>query len=262
MINPFKYVYGPVYSWRLGRSLGVDPLSLSSKVCNMDCIYCQLGRTTHLSHECRDYVITEDVIHEINQIPQHLVDYITFSGRGEPTLARNLGEMICAVKQIRHEKVAVITNGLLLGHDEVIRNLSKADFVLIKLDAGNQHDFETIDGMNADFNKLVEGIIKFRLVYTGKMALQVMLIDQNIHQAESIAKVARSINPDEVQLNTPLRPSGVNPISRSQMEGAKRFFHGMSVVTVFDSPIPNYVPIDEPATVSRHGNYRKTRSSI
>ncbi len=262
MINPFQYIYGPVYSWRLGRSLGVDPLSNKSKICNMDCIYCQLGRTAQITNERKEYIPTQDMVNEIKGIPLHFVDYITFSGRGEPTLAKNLGDMIRAVKAVRHEKVAVITNGLLLGVNDVRDDLMEADFVLVKLDAGNQEDFELIDGMGEDFNSVIEGIKQFRLSYHGKMALQVMLVEQNIDQIQAIAQLAREIEPDEVQLNTPLRPSGSKPIGRSRMEWAKRFFQGMSVVSVFDAPSQEYTPINETATVSRHGNFRKTRSHI
>src|ERR1039457_3750090 len=129
MINPVQYVFGPVRSWRLGRSLGIDPLSSKNKICNMPCIYCQLGRTVHLTNERRIYVSTQDVMDEISRIPLHFVDYITFAGRGEPTLAQNLGEMIRGVKAIRHEKVAVLTNSSLMNLKEVRDDLMSADFV-------------------------------------------------------------------------------------------------------------------------------------
>jgi wyosine [tRNA(Phe)-imidazoG37] synthetase (radical SAM superfamily) len=41
---PYCYVFGPVYSRRLGRSLGVDLVPF--KTCSYDCVYCQLGPTT------------------------------------------------------------------------------------------------------------------------------------------------------------------------------------------------------------------------
>ncbi len=262
MMNPFQFIYGPVYSWRLGRSLGVDPLSTESKTCNMDCIYCQLGKTPATSNERKEYIQPQQLLDEIKQIPLHFVDYITFSGRGEPTLAKNLGDMIRAVKAARHEKVAVITNGLLLDNEDVRQDLMLADFVLIKLDAGNQEDFESIDGVDADFNSIVEGIKTFRRSFKGKMALQVMVIDQNVDHIKDIAMLARHISPDEVQLNTPLRPSGVKPIDQSRMERVKRTFEDMNVITVFDVPPKEYSPIDEQATVTRHGNFRKTRTHI
>ena len=107
----------------------------------MDCIYCQLGKTAQLTNERKIYVPTQDVLDEISRIPLHFVDHITFAGRGEPTLAKNLGEMIRGIKAIRHEKVAVLTNSSLMHLKEVRDDLMAADFVLAKLDAGNQSLF-------------------------------------------------------------------------------------------------------------------------
>ena len=263
MTKGFRYLYGPVYSWRLGRSLGVDPLSATEKICNMNCVYCQLGKTAQMTNDRKEFIPTQDIVGEINRIPLHFVDYITFSGRGEPTLAKNLGDMICGVKEIRHEKVAVITNASLMSLSEVREDLMFADFVLAKLDASCQESFDKVDkSQRLDFLQMIQGVMDFRRTFKGKLALQIMLIDQNIDNVEQIARVARSLNPDEVQLNTPLRPGGAQPVERSRVEWARRFFKDMPVVTVYDAPPREYTPMDEPATVSRHGNFRKKRSYI
>ena len=259
MINPFKYVFGPVESWRLGRSLGVDPLSSKHKICYMDCVYCQLGKTAQLTNERKIYVPTQDVMDEISQIPLHFVDYITFAGRGEPTLATNLGEMIRRVKAIRHEKVAVLTNSSLMNLAEVRDDLMYADFVLAKLDAGNQKLFEAVDqGQQLDLEKIIHGIKDFRLNFKGKLALQIMLVEENIENVQQIAAVSRQIGANEIQLDTPLRPSAGKPLERQRVQWAKYFFHGMPVVSVFDAPLKESTPMDERATIIRHGNYRKT----
>ena len=75
MINSFQFLYGPVHSWRLGRSLGIDPLASQDKVCNMNCSYCQLGRTSTLSDQRKDYVVIDDIISELKRIPNYFVDY-------------------------------------------------------------------------------------------------------------------------------------------------------------------------------------------
>ena len=105
----FKYVYGPVSSWRLGCSLGIDPVSKGRKICSFDCIYCQVGKTGLLIDERHRFINCEDIIKELDSLPPLEIDYITFSGAGEPTLASNLGEMIRGIKKIRQEKIAVIT---------------------------------------------------------------------------------------------------------------------------------------------------------
>ncbi|MBF0489029.1 MAG: radical SAM protein [Candidatus Omnitrophica bacterium] len=258
MADSFKYVFGPVHSWRLGRSLGIDPLSLEKKICNMDCIYCQLGRSSQLAHDREVFIPTQEVLDELKQIPLNSVDHITFSGRGEPTLALNLGEMIRAVKVIRPEKVAVITNSSLMNREEVRHDLMAADYVLAKLDAGNQMDFEMVDqGQTLDLSKIIQGISDFRKVFKGRLALQIMLVDDNIKNVEEIAKVSRQIKADEVQLDTPLRPSGVQPLSKERIFWAKEYFKDMTVVTVYDLPLQDYSPMDDKATQRRHGNYKK-----
>lgn len=260
MLNPFKYLYGPVHSWRLGKSLGIDPLSCDEKVCNMDCIYCQLGKTTKIVDTRRIYVPTKEIVDELERIPKYFADYLTFSGRGEPTLALNLGEMIREIKHFRREKVAVITNATLMADYDVQKDLMGADFVLAKLDASDQESFANVDGNgDLDFNEIVEAIGEFREKFKGKLALQVMLINENIDNVADLARLARKIDPDEVQLNTALRPCAVRPLERVEMEWAKKFFGDMPVVSPWDAPVQAYSPIDAQATVKRHGNYRKTR---
>ena len=253
----FQYIFGPVRSWRLGRSLGIDPLSSKDKICNMDCIYCQLGKTARLSNERKIYVPTRDVLNEISRVPLNLVDYITFSGRGEPTLAKNLGEMIRGIKAVRREKVAVLTNSSLMNLKEVRDDLMAADFVLAKLDAGNQELFQEVaQGQGLDLEEIIQGIIKFHLKFKGKLALQIMLVDRNIENIRQMAQIAKRIGADEIQLDTPLRPSAVKPLERQRLQWAKKFFEGMNVVSVFDAPLQEYTPMDEKATMDRHGNYR------
>ncbi len=260
MTQPFKYLYGPVYSWRLGKSLGIDPLSCDEKICNMNCVYCQLGVTKELVHTRQEYVKTEDILEELERVPKYFIDYLTFSGRGEPTLAKNLGAMIRAIKEVRREKIAVITNSSLMTDEAVQQDLLEADFVLAKLDANDQESFVSIDGhCGLDFNAIVAAIGSFRERFKGKLALQVMLIDENIESVAELADVARRLNPDEIQLNTALRPCAVRALERVEIEWAKKFFGDMPVVSPWDVPAEAYKPLDEQATVRRHGNYRKTR---
>ncbi len=224
----------------------------------MDCIYCQLGKTASLTKERGNFVPTQDVVDEISRIPLHFVDYITFAGRGEPTLAKNLGEMIRGIKVLRHEKIAVLTNSSLMNLKEVRDDLMAADFVLAKLDAGNQKLFQAVDqGHGLDLEEIIHGIMDFRLSFKGKLALQIMLVDQNIENIRQIAEISRRIGANEIQLDTPFRPCAIKPLDRQRVQWAKKFFDGMPVVSVFDAPLQEYTPMDERATMKRHGNYRK-----
>jgi wyosine [tRNA(Phe)-imidazoG37] synthetase (radical SAM superfamily) len=187
------------------------------------------------------------------------IDYYTFSGRGEPTLARNLGEMIRALRARGKGKVAVITNAALIHRKDVRRDLALADFVLVKLDACNQKTLTQVDvpAAGIDFKKIIKGIKAFRKEFSGKLALQVMFIEQNQRHAAAIARIAREIKPDEVQINTPLRPCAVKALGREEMDGIKKYFKGLPVVSVYDAERKNIRPLDEKETIRRHGNYRK-----
>jgi wyosine [tRNA(Phe)-imidazoG37] synthetase (radical SAM superfamily) len=139
MKGGYQYIFGPVSSWRLGSSLGIDLLSQERKICNFDCLYCQLGGTHAPTKERRLYIPTDHALAEVGGLPADVaIDTITFSGMGKPTLALNLGETILAVKAIRREPVAVLTNTSLMGRDGVREELSYADIVVAKMDVCSQ----------------------------------------------------------------------------------------------------------------------------
>ncbi|GAG26027.1 unnamed protein product, partial [marine sediment metagenome] len=177
----YKYIYGPVPSWRLGSSLGIDPLSEKVKICNFDCIYCQIGKTKIFAKERRVFVPTAKIIKEIKPLPAIRIDYITFSGSGEPTLAKNLGRMIKAIKKIRKEKIAVLTNSSLMHRKDVQKDLLLADFVVAKLDAHLQDIFVRINQpmKTIGLEKIINGIKKFKGRFRGKLALQIMFVKKN-----------------------------------------------------------------------------------
>ncbi|HEX54610.1 MAG TPA: radical SAM protein, partial [Candidatus Altiarchaeales archaeon] len=115
-------VYGPVPSWRLGRSLGVDPIC-GKKVCNFDCIYCQLGRTSRKA-ERRKFVEADKVREDIERIIDKVsADVITLSGTGEPTLAENLNEIIDVIREMTDLPIAILTNSSLLHKNEIVNEL-------------------------------------------------------------------------------------------------------------------------------------------
>ena len=115
-----NYVYGPVPSRRLGQSLGVDPIPF--KTCNYNCVYCQLGRTTPLTNERRDFFPREGILAQVRDALERRqpgqIDYVTFIGQGEPTLCASLGWLIRQVKALTDVPIAVLTNGALLFQPE------------------------------------------------------------------------------------------------------------------------------------------------
>ena len=137
-------VYGPVDSWRVGRSLGVDVLCVDS-VCSFRCVYCQLGRINVHTCERRVYVPTERVLADLHRSDWRGADAVTLSGSGEPTLAANLGEVVCAVKWLTGKPVVVLTNSAHLSDAEVRRDLARADSVFCKLDAADEETFRRVN---------------------------------------------------------------------------------------------------------------------
>ena len=267
--NRFKYIYGPVYSWRLGMSLGIDPLTPSGlpagqagkrKICNFDCPYCQLGRTAEFYTEREDFVPVETILTEIKALPLRKIDCYTFSGRGEPTLAKNLGVMIRAVREVTGTKVAVITNAGLIDRPDVQEDLFSADWVLAKLDAADQASFGQVDipAKGIEFQCVVDGIKTFKKKFKGKLALQVMFVEGNKRYAPEIARIARDIDPAEVQINTPLRPGAMVPLSPEEFKNILTHFRGLPAVSVYEAERKTIEPLDEKATILRHGNFRKT----
>ncbi len=256
MSKGFRYIYGPVPSWRVGSSLGVDLLSQKEKICSFNCIYCQLGATDIYTTKRRVYVPEDLILKEIEMLPRDLhIDYITLSGRGEPTLAENLGSTIKALKAIRRENIAVITNSTLMNLKDVKEELSHADFVIAKLDACSE---ETLMAVNKPisgikFDAIVQGLKDFRIHFMGKFALQVMFIKENQRFAKEIADIAREINPQEVQINTPLRPCGVEPLMAEDLSRLKDFFAGLNTITVYESHKKDVKPISKADTLKRRG---------
>ena len=224
-----RFVYGPVPSRRLGQSLGIDPVPF--KTCNWNCVYCQLGRSTPMTNERRDYFPPDEIVEEVKaSIASHQsggIDWITFVGSGEPTLHASLGYMMRQIKSFTNLPVAVITNGSLLYLPEVRKELKIADAVLPSLDAGTETLYRKINRPwpELTFERLVAGLTAFRHEYRGKLWLEVMLI-KGLNDTEAalkdLAKVINEIGPDEVHLNLPIRPPGESWVKPTNSEGLTR----------------------------------------
>ncbi|MBN1668511.1 MAG: radical SAM protein [Anaerolineales bacterium] len=216
-----QYIFGPVPSRRLGQSLGIDTIPL--KTCNWNCVYCQLGRTMPLTNVRREYVPRQALLAELTKVlAAHQpgeIDWLTFVGSGEPTLHSGMGWLIREVKAVSAAApgynqplpVAVITNGALLYLPEMRAELAAADAVLPSLDAGNPDLYRKINRPHpaVSFERLVDGLVAFRQVYTGKFWVEVMLV-RDLNDTEQalneIAAVLKRIQPDEVHINLPNRP--------------------------------------------------------
>ena len=207
-----KYVYGPVPSRRLGRSLGIDPIP--SKTCNYQCIYCQLGKTTNLTNERRDIYLKEEIYKEMEErIKQNKekFDYITFVGSGEPTLCKSIGKLISKAKELSKKPICVITNGSLLYNDDVKDEVIVSDVVLPTLDAGDKKLFIKINRPHPSikYEKMIQGYIDFRKEFNGKFWIEIMLMKGINDSKEELLKIKNKldlIKPDRIDINVPIRP--------------------------------------------------------
>ncbi|MDI6885523.1 MAG: radical SAM protein [archaeon] len=244
-----KLIYGPVYSWRLGLSLGIDLIATDDKICSFDCIYCQLERTNRKTIERSKFVDEGIIKGELPiAIKQSEQETITFSGMGEPTLASNLEEAVEIVREITNLPIAILTNSSFFHIKEVRSALLEFDRVVAKLDAHNESLFQEINRPHhsISFDSILKWLKIFRDAYEGRFELQMMFIDANKGYAREMAEIAFEIKPDEVQVNTPLRTCPVNPLSKEEIEEIKGVFEeeGLNVVSVYDAKKKRVKPLE------------------
>ncbi len=223
-----KYIFGPVPSRRLGFSLGIDLVPF--KTCSLNCIYCECGPTTTLTLERKEWVPLEKVWEELRGfLKSRDIDYLTFSGSGEPTLHSRIGELIRRIKENSSIPVALLTNGTLFYRDEVIEEVLPVDVILPSLDAGRERTFKKVNRPHPDldFSKFIEGLVKLRKKYKGQIWLEVLFVkgfNDTEEEVLALKEIIGKIAPDKIQLNTVVRPPAVSiaqPVSRDFLERAK-----------------------------------------
>lgn len=223
----YKYLFGPVPSRRLGMSLGID--LIPKKVCTLNCVYCEVGKTTKLTADRKEYVKYDKVIAELKQFMSNKpkIDYITFSGSGEPTLNIRIGDVLnYARKNYPHIKTAVLTNGTLFSNKKLRAELLQADVILPSLDAASQSVFKQINRPDSTLKiePYLQGLIDLRKEYKGKIWLEIFLLknyNNSIEELDLLKSAVLKINPDIIQLNTLDRPgtvAGLIPLSRNELQ--------------------------------------------
>jgi len=225
-----KYIYGPVRSRRLGLSLGVT--IVPHKTCTFNCIYCQLGVTASYSSERKEYLPVKEIISELkfwldtNKAEASSLGYITLSGSGEPLLNSGVEQLILGIKAITNTEVAVLTNSSLLTDPANRQAILKADLIVPSLDAVTSRVFEKVDrpASGLHIEDIINGLISLRREFKGKLWLEVMLIkgvNADIRHIRKLKAVIDDINPDKVQLNSPVRSTaepGVFPVAKNKLE--------------------------------------------
>lgn len=224
-----KYLFGPVNSRRLGLSQGID--LVPPKICNLNCIYCEVGATTELTCERREYIPLAALLAEIDQLVadrEHMarLDFFTITGSGEPTLHSGLGTVIRYIRDHAAKPVAVLTNGSLLHLAEVRQELVAADVVIPSLDSAREESYRRVNrpAHCARLADLIEGLVAFRREFSGQLWLEILLVKGINDSDEDIAALAEAVGriaPERVQLNTVARPpleGFAHPLTRQELE--------------------------------------------
>lgn len=238
-----NYIFGPVHSRRLGRSLGID--LFSRKICNLDCIYCEIGRTVHTVCRRGFYTPVSAICAEIDVYcadPQRLaaIDVLTVTAQGEPTLHSGLGEILEHLKFVSNKPIVVLTNGTTLIDAEVRKALMAADWVEPSLDAVQPEAFCRVDrpARGLDVATVIEGLSLFSHEYGGKIGLEILLVE-DVNDApgdiEALPAVLRQMRLESIHLHTVLRPPAepfARPVSRERLTAIAGYLQGAVGVPV------------------------------
>jgi len=243
-MKPYRYLYGPVPSRRVGRSLGID--LVPHKICTYDCIYCQIGKTTDKTLVRKEYVPVKEILEEVKRFLKEetsSIDHLSLSGSGEPTLHSQIRLVIEGIKAITSIPIVVITNGSLFYEEEVRQDLLLADIVLPSLDAVSSEVFMKINRPRPGFSieKVIEGMVEFRKVYKGQIWLEILFckgVNDSKEELLKMKKVVDQILPDRIHLNTVVRPPSekwATPLNQKEIEKIRDFFgEKAEIISEFD----------------------------
>jgi len=206
--------FGPVPSRRLGRSLGIN--NIPPKVCTYSCIYCQLGRTMKMQIERQAFYEPEEIRQDVQDKVELVqgaggpIDYLTFVPDGEPTLDAYLGQEIESLKPLGL-KIAVITNGSLIGRADVRADLMKADWVSLKVDSVREEIWRRIDRPHRSLRlpSILDGMLEFAETYSGELVTETMLVagvNDGEGHIEEVADFLSRLGPSTAYLAIPTRP--------------------------------------------------------
>ena len=264
------YLFGPVPSRRLGVSLGLDVVP--RKTCPLNCVYCQLGSTDRPTVERRRFFDPADFFAELRERAPTLpaLDYATFSGSGEPTLNTDLDELIRGVKHALDCPVCVITNGTLTPDPSVRKDLANADLILPSLDAASQAVFERVNrpAPGLKIHEIIAGLRSLREEFSGEIHLEILLvagINDSPDELDRLREAVKRIDPDEIHLNTVIRPpaeESVRPVAGERLrEIADGFGPKAKVIADYTGPVTRSGTVDLEVEIVEYLSRRPARAA-
>lgn len=217
MLHFDEIVFGPIFSRRLGSSLGVNLLPSVGKLCNFDCVYCECGWNKDGAVQGRRFPELQEVELALREkmlkaasegVP---VDSITFSGNGEPTMHPDFAKIIDITLRLRDEffpqaKVSVLSNATLLGREDVSQALRKVDNPILKIDASTQELVQKINKPVGTY-RLAEVLVNMKK-FEGNFILQTMFLKSKEFDTvasgalEAWMDIVRMLRPRQVMVYT------------------------------------------------------------
>lgn len=237
----YKHLFGPVPSRRLGISLGIDLVPY--KTCTYDCVYCECGKTTNLTDQRKEYVPTNEILKELENFLKNYpeLDYITFSGSGEPTLHSKIGIVVNFLKtKYPQYKTALLTNGALLYDENVQNDIMAIDLIMPSFDAFSAKIISEINRPATEFDakKYRKGFREFFEKYKGEVKVEVFVVKGINDTGEEMQKIdvfLSEIGIDVIQLNTLDRPGTeewVEPVNKEKLKKLKQYFENNKVEVI------------------------------
>lgn len=237
----YKHVFGPVPSRRLGISLGID--LVLNKSCNLNCVFCECGATSKIKKSRQSFKDVQEIKRELKEVLKTVKpDYITFSGAGEPTLSKDLGNIIKFIKEdLKYSgKIALITNSILLNDDELIEEILGCDLIIPTLNTVKEDIFQKISrAEDTSVIEVIEGLKKLSSSnYRGEIFLELFILE-NINDGEEnlegLAQFIKNIRYNKIQLNTVARigtEKNLKSVSREKLEKIKKFLEDKNLKNV------------------------------
>ncbi len=240
----YKYIFGPVPSRRLGLSLGID--LMPHKTCTLNCVYCECGKTTNLTMKCKEYIPIKLLQEELKDFlaSNPKLDFITFSGSGEPTLHIGIKEIINFLnKDYPKYKIALLTNSTLFFQPDIRKRISGVDLIVASLDAASEKNFKKINRPHPGIAlpEIIKGLISLRKEFAKQLWMEVFLvpgINDNKDELNRLKKTLSLIYPDKIQLNTLDRPgteTWIKPVSKKDLLEAASCLNGADIIQIPDS---------------------------
>lgn len=252
-----KCIFGPIYSRRLGISLGIN--LVPHKTCSLNCLYCECGKTTSLSIERKEYFPSQWIVEELrkyalsSRFRNFPPLYITFAGLGEPTLSSSLGKIVDVVKKnFPAQKIALITNGTLFSfYPELLEEVKGIDLIIPSLDAATDETFNVINQPHPaiSFATHWEGLVRLKEHFSGEIWLEVFILN-GVNDSETELTLLRDkinfLSPQRVQINWLDRPAayqGIQSPSLSRLKEIAQFLGGEVILPFSTSTRKREAPV-------------------